>query len=609
MKKEIRISDYLIQKLVKAKIKHVFLLPGGGNMFLIDAIAKSKKIFGVPCHHEQSAAIAAEAYGRIQNNIGVAVVTSGPGSTNAITGLLGAWIESVPLIIISGQIKTTDINKKIDLRQHGVQSVNIEKIVKSITKFSITLSKKDNFEKVFDKALNICKTGRPGPVWIDVPLDIQAKKIKNKLSSKKISSIFSKKTFNETKIKYLISKSKRPIFLIGHGLRLSNSTNKFINTLKKLPFPTVFTWNAMDTLPFNHKLNFGRPGVVAQRYSNFVVQNSDLVISVGCRIDSIITAFNEKNFAPFAKKIIVDIDNKELKKFNFKIDMRLNMDAKNFIAKLNKINFKTSNELIKWTEKCQYWKKNYSFEKEKQIKKYNKIDHYMLTSMLSDKIPENTIICTGSSGLGIEVFYSVFKNKKKQRIFLTSGLGSMGYGLPAAIGSCFANNKKPMILIEGDGSFQLNIQELAVLKKFNLPITIIIINNQGYCSIRNTQKNYFNKRFLGTGPNSNLGFPNLEKISKAYGINYMKITTLSDFKKKIPNNIKLENKPKIIEVNVEPNEMLRPKVSAIPQKNGHIISMPLEDMSPLLPIELLKKEMIIPVSNASIKSRQIFKKK
>ncbi len=604
MKNSYRVSDLIIKYLEKNKVKNIFLLPGGGNMFLIDAVKKSKIINGIPFHHEQAATIAAESSSRIHNNIGVAIVTTGPGSSNALTGLLGSWIESIPLIVISGQVKTTDINKKIKLRQQGVQGADIISMVNKITKYSVQLKKKDNFNVILDKAINIAKNGRPGPVWIEVPLDVQSMLVKKKeIKLKEIKNKkFSFTNSIKNRIKKLLDNSKRPVFLIGHGVRLSGANKNFIKLLKKLKIPCVFTWNALDLLEHDHSLNFGRPGVVAQRYSNFVVQNSDLLISIGCRIDNIITAFNEKNFAAHAKKIIVDIDNNELRKFNFKYSLKLKLDAKFFINKLLNINIKKNNKTSDWLKKCHYWKSKYNYENEKKIIT-RFIDHYYCVQKLSKFIPKKSLICTGSSGLAVEIFYTIFKNKIGQRVFLTSGLGSMGYGLPSSIGACIANNKKPVFLIEGDGSLQQNIQELAVIKKFKLPVTIIVFNNNGYCSIKNTQKNYFNKRYLGIDKNSNLYFPDLKKIAKAYDIEYIKIATKSDLDKKLKFSINKKNKPKIIDIKVINEEILAPKVSAI-IKNGNIISMPLEDMTPLLPIKLLKDEMYFKLSKESFNARK-----
>ena len=605
MKKLIRVSDLIIKYFEKQKIRHIFLLPGGGNMFLVDAVAKSKKIKGIPFHHEHAATIAAESYSRITDNLGVAIVTTGPGSSNAITGLLGSWIESIPLVIISGQVKTSDINSKINLRQQGVQGADIINIVKSITKYSVRLKKKDNFHKILIKSVNIAKSGRPGPVWIEVPLDVQSQLTVNKkfkFYDKKNKDIIKNKKILQ-KIKSLIYNSQRPVFLVGHGVRLSGGVDAFLKTLKNIKIPTLLTWNAMDILEYDHPLNFGRPGVVAQRHSNFVVQNSDLLISIGCRIDNIITGFNEKNFAPKANKIIIDIDKKELKKFHFKNIIKIRSDAKIFLDKVKNLNIKTNPKTEDWIKKCMYWKKNYSYDSEKKISKNKLINHYYCVKKLSENLPKNSIISTGSSGLGIEVFYSIFKNKLGQRIFLTSGLGSMGYGLPSALGSSFANKGKPVFLIEGDGSLQQNIQELAVMKKFNLPITIIVLNNHGYCSIKNTQKNYFKKRFLGIDNSSKLFFPDLKKIAEAYKIQYFNINKKRDFDIKLKSYLKNNYSPKIIDINLVANETLKPKVSAI-IKNGNIISMPLEDMSPLISLNKLKNEMFFKISKASILARK-----
>ena len=310
-----------------------------------------------------------------------------------------------------------------------------------------------------------------------------------------------------------------------------------------------------------------------------------------------------KKFAPHAKKIIVDIDQNEINNLDMKIEMSVNCNAKNFINSLIK-NLDIANFNWKeWQDKCKHWKKEFSIEKEKSFSKKGEINHYHFTNILSEILPNNIVVSTGSSGLGIEAFYTAFKNKKGQRIFLTSGLGAMGYGLPSSIGACFANNKKPMILVEGDGSFQLNIQEMSTLSSFNLPICLIIMNNKGYASIRNTQKNYFDSRFVGTGPEANLMLPDLKKIAHSYNVPYIKISKASEIKQKMNKAMKLKW-PILIDVHLVSNEVLIPKVSAIPNADGSIISMPLEDMSPLLSIETLKKEMIIEISKASYEARK-----
>tara|TARA_Y100000588_G_scaffold139296_2_gene153157 strand:- start:272 stop:2101 length:1830 start_codon:yes stop_codon:yes gene_type:complete len=606
LKKIYRVADYISDFLVEKKIKHTFLLPGGGNMYLVDGVGKNKNIEVIPCLHEQAVSIAAEAYSRITENIGVGIITTGPGSTNAITGVAGSWIDSIPLMIISGQVKTDDMMKNNLIRQKGVQEVDIISMVKKITKFSQTVKRKEDIKIALEKAYYFAINGRPGPVWIDIPLDIQGAPIdKSKLKSWKNNASEVNKKIKKQEIKNilkLITQSKRPIILAGHGIRLSGKTNLFKKVINKLGIPVVTTWNAMDLLPYEHKLNIGRPGVVALRAPNFAVQNSDLLISIGSRLDNIITAFDEKNFARFAKKIIVDIDKNEIKKLNMKIDLAIHNDANLFLQSLLVIADKTKFNFLKWQKKCIEWKKKYTINDGKKFQKRSSINHYEFVELLSNQLPKNSIISTGSSGLGIEVFYSVFRNKIGQRIFLTSGLGAMGYGLPSAIGACFANYKKPMFLIEGDGSFQLNIQEMAVIAQFRLPICIIIMNNKGYASIRNTQQNYFNSRFVGTGKEGGLNLPNLEKLAEVYKISYFKISNKSEINLKFKKIFK-EKWPVIIDVNLNFKETLSPKVSAIPLSNGSIVSMPLEDMSPLLNIKELKKEMLIGLSSKSITVR------
>ena len=595
------VADYIVSFLEHIGSKKVFLLPGGGNMYLVDAVAKNKKIEAIPMHHEQSTGIAAEAYSRISGKLGVALVTTGPGATNVITGVAGAWIESSPMIVISGQVKTKDMIGSKKLRQSGVQEVNIVPMIKNITKYSITLKNEKNLKAVLYKAYHEAISGRPGPVWIDVPLNIQAKKIKKPNFKKRNKKIVKKKLDIKFLEKILLS-SKKPVILIGHGVRIAKAEKLVKKLSNKFSMPLLFTWNAMDMLPFKSENNFGKPGGVALRSPNFIIQNSDLLISIGSSLDNIITAYNPNEFAKYAKKIMVNIDEQVLKYNKIKCEKKIKTDCKLFLNEF--LNFKVKNKnWLDWLNFCKNLKKQFKLENEKKFNNHGKIKHYELVKALSTHIPENLLIATGSSGLSIEQFYTFFENKKNQRIFLTSGLGAMGFGLPAAIGSYFANNKRKLCLIEGDGSFQLNLQELAVIAKFRIPIVIIIFNNQGYTSIRNTQKNYFNERYCGTGPEAKLGFPNYDKLSQAYQINYLKLKKREDLNrlKKVFQNI---NRPIIVDVILEKNETLSPKVSSVVSDTGKIQSLPLEDMSPLLPLNKLREIMQGKISKMSILARK-----
>ena len=599
-----RVADYIADFIANIGVQHVFLLPGGGAMHLVDAVGLNSDIEAVACLHEQAAAISAEAYSRINENIGVAMVTTGPGATNAITAVAGAWIESVPLMIISGQVKRDDMLCNAPLRQKGVQEVDIVKIVKSITKYAVTVENPEDIRSVMEEAYYVAKEGRAGPVWIDVPLDVQGASVElEHLPPWRIegltvtnADILTKQTILE--IQSLISKSERPLIMAGHGVRLSGGANEFYTWVEKLGIPVVSTWNALDLLPYDHPLYVGRPGVVALRAPNFAVQNCDLLISVGCRLDNIITAYNPQGFARDAKKIIVDVDKNEIDKLDMDISISISCDAAKFIRDISKEIAPSRIEWKEWQSRCTDWKNRYKVNNEVSFPQEGLISHYQLMDKLSEVIPERALVATGSSGLAVEAFYTVFRNKINQRVFLTSGLGSMGYGLPAAIGACFANGKKPMVAIESDGSLQLNIQELATLQAFNLPIALIIMNNDGYASIRNTQKGYFDERYVGTGPEAGLFLPDLEKLALTYGISFVRINNASELDKKLSKAIKSKS-PVIVDVQLIKNETLIPKVSALPQSDGSIISMPLEDMSPLLSLKRLKQEMTVDLLDVS----------
>jgi len=602
---KVRVADYVASFIKKIGVDCVFMVPGGGAMFLNDAIQSKKNLDYVANHNEQASSIAAEAYSRVTENIGVAIVTTGPGSTNAITGVAGAWIESVPLMIISGQVKRSDLKGKSGVRQIGPQEVDIVSIVKSITKYATTIKNPKNIRLELEKAYHQATTGRKGPVWIDIPLDIQAAPIEpskliglKKLSSKKNSV----KLFNKyDEIINLVNSSKRPIILAGHGIRLSKASKDFTKMCKILKIPVVTTWNAMDLLPNSSKLNIGKPGTVALRAPNFAIQNSDLLISIGARLDNVVTAYNPQNFAKNAKKIIVDIDSNELNKFKIKIDLKINLDAKFFIEKLND---KAAKNKIKsfsdWLKKCNDWKKRYTINDGKNFSKGKGISHLRLVDVLSDCLPKNSLIVTGSSGLAIESFYMAFRNKPGQRIFLTSGLGAMGYGVPALIGALNSNKYKEVICIESDGSFLMNLQEILTLKISKKPFKLFILNNNGYASIRNTQKNYFDGRYIATGPESNLFLPDICKLFDSIGISAIKVKNLDGLIDGVTKVLR-SKKSIVCDISLRADDTLWPKSAAILQKNGSMLSMPLEDMSPLLSRAQLKAEMIYPLSPASKK--------
>jgi len=608
-----RVADWVVRRIADEGVGHIFLLPGGGAMHLNDAITLEPRVQGVVCQHEQACGIAAEAYGRTGNQgnpgFGVAMVTSGPGATNVITPVVGAWIDSVPMLVISGQAKRADLVGNRGIRQGGVQEVDIVKIVSSVTKYAVTVMDPLAIEEHLETALRLMRSGRPGPVWLDIPLDVQAAPIK--VQERNFGRITSTSGAIEPSsppaapdpseiIKpalYLLSQAQRPLLLAGHGVRLSGAASLFQGVIERLGIPCVMTWNALDLLPYEHPLNIGRPGVVATRAANFAVQNCDLLIVIGARLDNVVTGYNLAGFARSAKKICVDVDPAEINdKSSASLDVAIQMDAKAFLEALGSRAQPVGSGV--WRQKCLDWKDRYTQNEGKVFPNEGSISHAHLVDALSEAIPQDTLIATGSSGLAIEFFYAGFRNKSGQRTYLTSGLGSMGYGLPASLGACLGNGSQPMVAVESDGSLQLNVQELATLASLRLPICIIVMNNGGYSSIKNTQRNYFNERYIGTSIDSGLMLPDLRKLAEIYGLGYLSITDARDLTGQLAGALTLD-RPILVDVKLISDESLLPKCSALPQPDGSMLSMPLEDMSPLLPRERLRKEMMVPLHPTS----------
>ncbi|HZX52474.1 MAG TPA: thiamine pyrophosphate-binding protein [Pseudomonas sp.] len=599
-----RVADYIADFIAGQGVEHVFLLPGGGAMHLNDAVGKHPSLEVVACHHEQAAAIAAEAYCRINENLGVAMVTTGPGATNAVTAVAGAWIESVPLLVISGQVKRADLLRGAPLRQKGVQEVDIVSVVEPITKYALTIERPEDIRRELERAVFLARDGRAGPVWLDVPLDVQGAPIDPDTLKGWQPDLVPAVELDPAvlaQVRSLLEGAQRPLLLAGHGVRLSGATDAFRELVESLGVPLVTTWNAMDLLPYEHPLYVGRPGVVALRAPNFAIQNADLLIAIGCRLDNIITAYAPRDFARNARKVVVDVDANEIAKLDMNIDVAITSHAASFIAALAGSVGNAGFRRPQWLERCASLKARYGVNDGKPFPVSGPISHFQFADVLSDAVPANTLVSTGSSGLAVEVFYTVFRNRPGQRIFLTSGLGAMGYGLPAAIGACFANGRKPMVAVESDGSLQLNLQELATLRGFGLPICLVVMNNGGYASIRNTQRNYFEGRYVGTGPEAGLWMPDLAEVARAYQLPFKRIRDAAELVQGL-NDAMAQPRPMIVEVMLLSDEALSPKVAAIPQADGTMTSMPLEDMSPLLPLEVLEAEMD---GRLSLVSRQV----
>lgn len=577
-------------------------------MYLNDALACTTAIEAVVCQHEQACGIAAEAYGRTDAEenpgFGVAMVTTGPGATNLITAVAGAWIDSIPMLIVSGQAKRADRLNGRRIRQGGVQEVDIVPIVSSITKYAVTVEDPASIRLHLEKALCLMRSGRPGPVWLDIPLDVQATPIDSDHLlplDEAVEIVGGVEPSDLSDLIGLLQKSERPLLLAGHGVRLSGAAKRFPALVEQLNVPTVLTWNALDLLPYDHPLNIGRPGVVAARAPNFAVQNCDLLIAIGARLDNVVTAYNLQGFARNALKVICDIDQNELDdKQCFEPEMALSVDAAQLIDGL--LDSGISSCMEEWVNQCRDWKTRYPQNEGGAFPDKGPIGHAHFVESLSEAIPENTLVTCGSSGLAVEFFFAGFRNKAGQRTFLTSGLGAMGYGLPAAIGACLGNNMQPMVAVESDGSLQLNLQELATLVGYQLPICLLVMNNNGYASIRNTQRTHFQSRFVGTEAESGLYMPDLESLASTYGIPFLSIADCENLIEALRDAHNLP-RPCMIEIRLVGDEILQPKCATIPRSDGTIVSMPLEDMSPLLSLQDLESEMLTPILEESRRAR------
>ncbi|MBF0180113.1 MAG: thiamine pyrophosphate-binding protein [Magnetococcales bacterium] len=604
----VRVADYIFSFVARLGVEVVFMVPGGGAMYLVDALGQNPNLRAVANLHEQASAIAAEAYGRVKGCIGVALVTTGPGATNAITGVAGAWIESIPLLVISGQVKRADLMGDSGVRQMGPQEVDIVSMVRPIVKYAATVMDPQSIRLHLEKAVDLATSGRRGPVWLDIPLDVQASLIDPEglpgLDAPAPAVGLTGSALDEAARTTLglLANAQRPLLLAGHGVRLAEGAELFRQLYERLQIPVAATWNAMDLIPHDHPLCAGRPGVVALRAGNFAVQNCDLLISIGARLDNVVTAFNPTGFARAAQRVVVDIDANELAKHPMELAQSIQADAREYIAALLRSSEgQGALPVAGWLNRCADWKRRYPIADGKPFPDSGEISHYHLVKILSEEIPEGSLIVTGSSGLGVEVFYTGFNNRPGQRIFLTSGLGAMGYGIPALLGGGAAWSGPMIVGVESDGSLQMNIQELQTLVAMNLPVHLFIINNGGYASIRNTQRNYFQGRYVGVGPGSGLHLAEPAKVAEAMGIPSMVIADAAGLRSGIREALSRPG-PMLCDVRVVRDEALWPKTAAIPQPDGSLISMPLEDMSPLLPRDELRANMLIPLTAASEKA-------
>ena len=580
-----KLSDYVIKFLEDKGIEHIFMLSGGGCLHLVDSVGKSNLKY--VCNlHEQAVAIAGEAYAQYTNKPSVCLVTTGPGGTNTITGVASAWLDSIPMIMISGQVQSKDMKGLRRVRQIGFQEIDIVSIVKPITKYAQTVKEPDRIRTILETAYHEASTGRQGPVWIDIPLDIQAATVN--IEGYPESPPPYKKDIKHTvkAIAKLIQESKRPIIMAGNGIRSANAIEEFYTLIDKLQIPVLTTWKGIDLLEEDHPLFVGRPGIAAQRGANFSQQNADLFISIGARLDHGQTAFNHENFAKKAKKVIVDIDNSEIDKLGFDIEYSMNVDAKHFIDELTtnvppfSLPERGNPPNTWWLKQCKQWQSNYPVCLPEYYRQAYRINNYVFIETLSDLMLPTDLLIPGSSGACSEITMQAFKVKKGQRIFNSEGLGSMGFGIAASIGGCIASDKRHTICVDGDGGFIMNVQELETVRRLNLPIKFFVLNNSGYVSIRNSQDKHFEQR-VASSDETGVTLPELQKISRSYDLPYYSVY-LHDDLHHIIKSVLNHDGPAICEIHMLPTQETLPRTSTKKNEDGSFSSAPMEDLYPFL---------------------------
>lgn len=589
------VSEFIFDYYQQKKINTAFMVTGGQAMWLNDAIGKNGNYDIICTHHEQSAAMSADAYGRITNKPALVLVTAGPGSVNAMNGVVGGYTDSSPMIVISGQaaLSFVQYQEETKIRQHGVQGINIKPLVENVVKYFITIDDPRKIKYYLEKAYHEATTGRPGPVWIDVPLDIQNTQVDLKYLEEYVPEELpaGRVTLKQAvKQAYkLLSEAKRPIFLVGQGVSLSGARSVFYEYVNKVRIPVITARLGIDLIESDNDLYVGRPGNYGERSANFAIQNADLIISVGCRMASSLVGHNPKEFGKHAYLYAVDIDQKELDKPGVKIDYKAKLDCRDFFEKmLGEINNYELPSYEEWIAVCNEWKNKYPVV-QPEYKEQKPVNSYYFIGKLSEMASKDAAILV-DTGSCFHVACQTWKVKKGQNYLTTGGLSSMGYWV-AGIGACLANNRKDTIVITGDGSLQMNLQEFATVKHNNLPLKVFIINNNGYLLIRHTQRNFMEDRFVGESPQSGVWCPDAMKIAAAYGIKGIRIENVDEIEQKVKEALDYDG-PAVCEIMTPEWQLLIPRIASDKLPDGTLRSRNYEDMFPYLPEEEVQENMI-----------------
>ncbi|MSU54581.1 MAG: thiamine pyrophosphate-binding protein [Candidatus Staskawiczbacteria bacterium] len=592
----IRVADYVTTFIENLGVKDIFMLTGGGAMFLNDAAAQNTNIRGIFNHHEQASAMGAFAYSKQTGNWGACYVTTGCGVTNTITGLLDAWQDNVPVFFISGQVKRPDTISSfgLPLRQYGVQEVPVIPIVQSLCKYSVMVTDPLKIRYHLEKAAYLGKHGRPGPVWLDIPLDVQGTPVDQatlesfnpkELEEPEVPAI---PTESMQSVEALLQKAKRPVIIAGHGIRLANALPEFRNFIEKYQIPFVGTYLATDYVPGDHPLFIGRTGLKGDRAGNFAMQNSDLILSIGSRLGVTVIGYNPAHFAREAKIAVVDIDPAEHQKKTIKIDTFVHADAKQFLTHFEPINVPDTSA---WRATCLDWKKTYPVSLPEYRQSTKGINLYHFMDDLCRHLPDKATV-VADAGSAIYVPAQAFYAKTNQRLILSGAQAEMGFTLPACIGVAATSPTVPVVGLTGDGSLQSNIQELQTIVHYQFPIKLFVWNNDGYLCIRSTQTRIFQGRLYGTDRTNGVSLPDTGKIAQAYGIPFVKLEGSENLGERIKKILETPG-PVICEVMCIRDQEIVPTVASKKLEDGRMVSKPLEDLYPFLDREEFKRQMII----------------
>ena len=595
---KVKVSDYIADFLVKKGITHVFTVVGGGAMHLNDSLGHHEKITSIYCHHEQAAAMAAEAYARVHGRMAALCVTSGPGAINALNGVAGAYQDSIPLLVLSGQMKSslTVRASGLPLRTLGGQEFDIVSALDNMTKYAEMITEPQKIPFALGKAYHLAKSGRPGPSWLDLPLDIQGSFIDDDLPGFKAHAQ-EEYADVEKAARHVLEKlrsAERPVLYAGNGIRLAGAAPLVEELAHRLSMPVVTCWDSIDLIATGHPYYCGRGGTMGDRAGNFAVQNSDLLLSIGSRLSIYQVGYDVRLWARAAYTIVNDIDPAELKKPTIRVDYPVCADAADFMrALLAAAKEDEPKENGAWLAQCRRWKSEYPVVRREQKEAAGKTNVYAFMDALSRALPEGsiTVVTNGSASVVGSQSYFI---KEGSRFLMNCGISSMGYGLPAAVGAAVASGES-VVCLEGDGSIMMNLQELQTVVTNRLPVKLFVINNNGYHQIRQTQKNVFGNALVGVGPESgDLGFPSFERIAQAFEMPYIKISSNAELHEKIAQALR-EPGYVLTEVFVTEEQKFEPKSATKRLPDGRLTSPPLEDLAPFLPREELARNMYIPL--------------